>query len=180
VPASKFGQAIAVDPGTYEITATASGVNPLNMKVQTKPGQTVSVTLKATGESTYEPNNVSEEPPPANRSIAHPVGFTGISVGAAGIVVGSILGGLAISKNNASDAGHCDIDNYCDSVGTSLRREAQGVANASTALFALGGAFLVGGIVLVAIAPAPTKPNKTAVDTHVWIGLGSVGLRGQW
>jgi hypothetical protein len=71
--------------------------------------------------------------------------FTGA---AAGIIIGTIFGVLAKSKNDASNSdGHCD-DTGCDATGTELRNEALNAASSATAAFAIGGGLAVCGSVL--------------------------------
>jgi hypothetical protein len=117
----------------------------------------------------------------SHTSVARTVGITGIGIGAVGVAGGGILGSIAILKNKASnDDGHCDAGDHCDAIGSSLRVEAQRYGHASTALFIVGGAILTTGIVLVATSSSAPKEKQPAVRTSLWIGPGSVGLRGHW
>lgn len=187
VSPSDYDKAIPVDPGTYEIAASSPTMGVWKANFDTHPGETADVTIGASPAVTYHPKakDGAEEfagpLPPSNESTGaggHPrrvVGFVGVGLGAAGLVVGSIMGGLAISKNNASNDGHCDAQSYCDLVGRQLRWDAQSYANASTGLFIAGGAILATGIVLVA-----TAPSKTNGVTSFWFGPGNVGVRHKW
>ena len=180
----QFGQAIPSDPGACEIMASSPTSGVWRANVDLRPGNTAEVTVGGPATATYQPNpaingfsELNESPMSRDTSTGgyrRGFGFAGIGLGVAGIVAGSVTGGVAISRNSASDDGHCDANNYCDATGTTLRRGAQQYASASTGLFIAGGVLLAMGIVLV--ATAPTAKTKTSL----WIGPGSIGLRGQW
>lgn len=183
VSKADYGKAVPLNIDTYELTASSPDAGVWNTKIQMKAGHTAEITIGGAKEATYLTNEAADElaragdSSPRTAGPGRALGFTGLSLGAAGIAAGSILGGLAISKNNASDDGHCDAANRCDPVGTQLRRDAQGYATASTALFAVGGVLLVGGIVLVAVSPSKTN-QSTAMSLS--IGPGSVRIQGHW
>lgn len=169
-----WSQEIAVDPGLHVIEASAAGSASWKQEVQVKVGQTLSVTIGLSLEND-SPTKDSSGPVAPYRKL----GFVGLGVGAAGIVAGSIFGSLAISKNSASDNGHCDVNNRCDLVGTALRRDAQTFGNTSTAFFIVGGALLTGGIVLIASSPSSNKQG-TAQETAIRVGLGNIQLEKAW
>lgn len=182
VPESDFGKTVTMDPGTYEIMASSPVSGVWKSHVELRPGKTAEVTVSGDSAPTYTSNvpgflALTESP---NAEGGRPggtrrrLGFTGIGIGAAGIVAGTITGGLAISKSSASDDGHCDPNNSCDTAGATLRRDAQQYAVASTGLFIAGGVLFAAGIVLVATAPS----KKTTAS--LWIGPSSVELRGRW
>jgi hypothetical protein len=183
VPTNEFGLFAPVDPGNYEIVMLVPNQSPSTQKLKIEAGQAMEVTL-----GTTNPPVLVERVPPdqmaknskstSERPIGRSLGFTGIGLGGAGLVVGAILGGLAISKNNASDDGHCDAGDFCDAVGAQLRREAQGYGNGSTAAFIVGGAFLTAGIVLVATTPGAKDKAAASSGTKVYVGLNQVGIRG--
>lgn len=181
VSESDFGKTVTMDPGTYEILASSPVSGVWKSHVELRPGKTAEVTVSGDSTPTYTSNvpgflALTESPhadggPPGQTR--RRLGFVGVGIGAAGIVAGSITGGMAISKNSAND-GRCDGNNVCDTAGTTLRRDAQQYAAASTGLFIAGGVLFAAGIVLVATAPS----EKTTAS--LWIGPSSVGLRGRW
>ena len=179
VSKADFGKAVPLNIDTYELTASSPDKGVWNTKVQMKAGHTAEITIGGAKEATYMTNEDADEMTTSKRTAGpgRVLGFTGLGLGAAGIVAGSILGGFAISKNNASDDGHCDAANRCDPIGTRLRLDAQGYATASTALFAVGGVLLVGGIVLV--ATSPSKTNESA-QVSLSVGPGGVRIQGRW
>ncbi|HRI67020.1 MAG TPA: hypothetical protein PK156_22400 [Polyangium sp.] len=190
VPASDFGKAIAVDPGTYTISASSPRTGFWKTGVQTKLGHIAEITLGETTEPTYRNNSAQDESDHGDDSSSRTttksfgaqrtLGVIGMGVGSAGLVVGGILGGLAISKNSASDNGHCDTESYCDATGFALRQQAQQYANGSTGAFIVAGVLLTGGIVLVATAPSTNPKGSQGATAHLWIGPSSVGVSGRW
>ncbi len=169
-----WGEPIPVNPGTYQIKVSANEGQPWKTTATALMGEPLDVSIPSTWEGMVQ--SVSPLPSSWRRT----AGGVGIGIGAGGLVIGGILGGVAVSQYNESNDGHCDQSNVCNTTGTALRLEAFKLANASTALVIVGGVLLVGGIVLVATAPAPKKGTEPVVQTSVWIGPGSLGLRGQW
>lgn len=77
-----------------------------------------------------------------------------LSVGAVGLGVGAVLGGIAAQKLGASNSdGHCHDGNQCDAGGVALRADAIHFGNASTALFVAGGVVAATGLVVFLTAP---------------------------
>jgi hypothetical protein len=195
VPNAALGVKRPVDPGSHVIKVTASGFFPGEATVSVAEAKIESVTieLKPGGPVTQPPPPPAGGPaqqqqgagiaPPPGGDTGAPVsstqktlGIVGLGVGGAGLLVGAITGGLALSKHSALLAnckdGHCpkgsemtyqsDIDSY-KTMGT-----------ISTAGFIAGGALAVTGVVLMETAP---KAKKTGAITPV-IGLGYVGAQG--
>jgi len=185
VPPAQWDMAVPIDPGTYRINATATGKDAWTTSVDVKePGKTIAVIVSP-------PSWVSvEQTPPLNDGVSQPsvpsskmrvMGFVGVGLGAAGIAVGGILGGLAISKNKEG-AAYCNAQNACQQAGYDLRLDAYNMGNGSTAAVIAGAAFLGGGILLVSLAPSAknTSASKPTVHVETWMGLSSVGVRGSW
>ena len=96
------------------------------------------------------------------------LGWTGIGVGGAGIIIGAITGGLAIGKrgelvDNCSEAGECgpEQQSTLDSYRT--------MGTISTIGFVAGGVLAAAGTVLLIVAPSD--------DVEAELGVGHVGLR---
>lgn len=112
-----------------------------------------------------------------NGSTQKTIVFVALGVGAAGLLVGGITGGLALSKHSditiSCPEGHCpkgqeaafgpDIDSY-NMMGT-----------ISTVGFIAGGALAATGVVLMLTAP---KKMTTQATVTPFIGLGFVGATG--
>jgi len=194
VPSAALGVKRPVNPGSHVIKVTASGFFPGEAAVTVAEGriETVTIALKPGGPVTQPPpppagaaQGVGPSPPgqvvdagAPQSSTQRTIGFAGIGVGGAGLIVGAITGGLALSKHGSLLAtckdGHCpkgseskyqaEIDSY-KTMGT-----------ISTAGFIAGGALAVTGVILVVTAP---KAKKTGAITPV-IGLGYVGAQGRF
>jgi hypothetical protein len=112
-----------------------------------------------------------------NGSTQRTIGFVAIGVGAAGLLVGGITGGLALSKHGeiteSCRDGHCptgtealynpEIDSY-NAMGT-----------ISTIGFIAGGALAATGVVLMLTAP---KKMTTQATITPLVGLGFIGAKG--
>ncbi len=113
----------------------------------------------------------------ANGSTQKTIGVVALGVGAAGILVGGITGGLAVGKHGditkSCPDGHCpkgseatynpEIDSYT-TMGT-----------ISTIGFLAGGALAATGMVLMLTAP---KKRTTQASITPLVGLGFVGAKG--
>lgn len=157
IPESLWNQPVPVDMGRLAIEVTAPGRAPWRTSIE----------INREAQLGSKPFRIEVQEPPVsagsagtNASPARTVGYVGITLGAAGLGVGAVLGGLAISKNGESKEGnHCQTDNVCDSVGKPIRREALALANGSTIAFIVGGALLGSGIILVATSSKAKTPN---------------------
>jgi hypothetical protein len=198
--------AVAMDPGTYTLEARAPGRKSYQTTVTlTAGGPTVTVTIPPletgggpatipTTTPTTTPTDGTSTPPTDNgtstTSVTSDVGTSGGGssqktiayvvggVGIAGIVVGSIFGLRAKSKNSDANS-NCRPDDptRCNSTGVSLSDDAHSAATISTIAFAAGATALVGGIVLYFTAPKePSAPN---VGVGFGVAHGGLGLTAQ-
>lgn len=173
----QWGTPIPVDAGPHEVIATAPGRKAWKQRAEVAAnGAQVVVRVG--------PLKVNATPP-SERPWQRPVGIGAMGLGGVGVVVGAVLGGLAISKNGESNDGHCNAENRCDPEGIELRKAALSRATASTTLIAVGGVLLVGGVVLFATAPRAKDETLAGVNGGWWsarmeVGLGSVQVKGEW
>ena len=203
VPSVALGVKRPADPGKHLVRAQGVGVSPVEVTITLAEGksETVNVELKP-GPGGLPPAVVAPPPPgvvpppPATTApIALPpsgpapdqgsssgplrrtVGFVGLGVGAAGLILGGAMGGLALSKHadllKTCPAGHCapgsegtnqsKIDSY-NTMGT-----------VSTVGFIAGGALAATGLILVVTAP---KASPQAAAVTPLVGLGYLGAQG--
>ena len=152
-----WGLPTPVDPGKVHVAASAPGHREWSRDVDVSDaGATVDVLVPALSPA---PKATVTPPPPTTtpdqglgtqRTAALVVG----GVGVAALVVGSIFGIDAISKNNASNAaGACDDAGFCSPDGLDLRASAITRANLSTGFFIGGAVALAAGAVLWITAP---------------------------
>jgi hypothetical protein len=120
-------------------------------------------------------------PPPAgeSRGSSSTAGIVLLSVGVAGVAVGSIFGGLALGTKSK-------LDGACPNHGCPLTSQGD-IDSLSTQAwvsnigFGVGIASAIVGIVLLAGSHgAPEKQATAAAGTHVapWVGPGAAGLGG--
>jgi hypothetical protein len=170
VPAAALGVNRPVDPGRRTVRAEAEGYAPVEVVVDLGEGRIERVTLQIDQRVAAPPPLA---PPPA--SPLKTIGFVGIGVGGAALVVGAIAGGMAMSKHGALAStcpnGHCTgqqsaIDSY------------NLVGGVSTAGFVAGGILVAAGVVLVLVAPKDPAPKEATVAPV--IGAGFAGLQGRF
>jgi hypothetical protein len=114
VAAEQWATPTLMDAGKHEIVATASGHEPWKHQLELTDGTKLSVRVKA-----FEPAPgpktapaVAEAPvttPAPQRTWQRPAGIAVMGLGAVGVAIGAVLGGLAIGKNSESNR-----DNHCD------------------------------------------------------------------
>ena len=98
--------------------------------------------------------------------------------GVASLVAGFGVGGLALSKKNASNAGGNCPNDTCNAAGQALRQQALGAATASTALVVVGAVLGGAGGVLLFTAPSSTPKGSGATPApEVSLGLGTIAMR---
>jgi hypothetical protein len=196
------------DPGEHEVTATAPGFTRATTRVRLADGaqQGVSLTLQVdpnarAGTATNAPPVASqaETAPAASSSLPPQPGTPGapqapageshgssatpgiivLSVGVAGIAVGSIFGGLALGTKSKLD-GAC-LGKMCPSASQSDIDSLSTQAWVSNIGLGLGLVGAVVGIVMIATSHGggPEKQATTA-GAHLspWVGPGAAGLGG--
>ncbi len=168
VVASERGNPIPLDPGTHTIEVSAPGKTKWTKSLTVAPdGEQQTVTLPALENAPA----AAREPPPreperTSTSATSPqpsgqktIGLVVVGVGVVGIVIGSITGLMAISKNKTStDA--CPSDGACGNPdAVDANRSASTLGTVSTIGFIAGGTALVAGGVLFFTAPKAASPT---------------------
>lgn len=192
------------DPGAHRVEASAAGYKTASATVTLREGGTEAVSLALEP----DPNAPRPEPPgpvgpaverggappePALGALpppAEPAGGTPtarlvayglLGAGAVGIAAGSVLGGLTISKASDLEA-QCPNKECASPPAQDDLNRASRMGTWSTVAFGVGGASLVGGVVLLLTSPAgPARSSGTpgpAVRPRV--GLSSLGLEGSF
>lgn len=173
--ADSWKQARPLNPGTYQLRATADGYRPWEHEVSVSgPGlRTVNVPLLRSGSK--QPQSPSQTETAGGTGASMYIGITMASVGLAALIASGALALVAKSEYDSSvDDLHCLQDkSYCSSRGIRIREDAVDKGTGAIVLAAGGGALLVTGVVLWIVAPGegsaePAEPAKTA-----WVvGLG--------
>jgi hypothetical protein len=163
VGAALIGIALPVDPGEHVITTQAPGGPLVTERVTLSLGEAKSVALKvvatapATADKPPAPGPMPPSAPDAGRG-RRIAGFVVGATGIAGLTVGVIAGGFALSKASIRDDNCQEDAKACNWEGYAAHVDGRTAANVSTAGFAIGLAGLVAGAVLVLTAPAGKKP----------------------
>ena len=188
-----LGTPTPIDPGRHVVAANAPGKKSWMKAVDIgSEGKAVVVTIPALdNDPVAVAGTVTPSQPPADTrppSAAtgsdkqRVVGLTIAGVGAAGLVAGTVFGLAATSKWHEAKA-NCPGNVCTDPHWLDVRQAANTQADASTILFAVGGAALATGAVLWLTAPrAPKAPavGRRRPDTHqaVWISPNGVAFAG--
>lgn len=183
LPAASWGTAVSLDPGEYEIEASAVDKPSWKktVKLEARSAKTVDIDPGWTvPDSVVVPGPRLESPPPAPSAAPRIAGFVGIGLGAVGLGAWGLLGGLAISRNASAD-GHCGTDNLCNKVGFDNRSEAITLGHGATVGLIAGGVFAAVGVTLVLVSPRPKPAQRNAsTETNVWVSPAGIGLRTTW
>ncbi len=198
---AEFGLQIPVDPGAHHVEATAPHKKAWSADVQVAPKQTdarVTVTL-ANDETAPPPSATTTTPsnPPATTTPATPpsaepssdgnvqrtIGWVGVGLGGAGLLVGAIFGLTAMSKASAATgAGGCSGKTCSTQAGVQDTKDAQSAATAADIGFIAGGVLAAAGLVVVLTAPS-SKP-RVGTNVHIAPAVGQsftgLTLAGDW
>lgn len=168
---------LPVDPGDHEIIVQVPG--------RTDSEQRVTLALK---EKKAIDLVVGPETPPPDEGQdkaqgMHPrkkVGFILLGTGAAGLVFGGVMGGLAVGKKNIVEE-RCRGLN-CDAEGIDAVNQGRTFGNLSTVGMAAGGVLAAVGAVLVITAPKATPKTSwlTGVGATATANGAFVGVEGQF
>jgi hypothetical protein len=169
---ASWGTSIPIDPGTHTVEATSPGKKPWTKAVLLpSAGGTVTVTvpaLEGAGQSAGSAPSTAVQPtstePLASGQAPHsggwqrPAAFVSGGVGVVGLVVGTVFGLKAKSKQSDSEAfcGPADLT-ICSQRGADLLDEGKKAATLSTVGFIVGGLGIVGGVVLYLTADSGSK-----------------------
>ncbi|MEM9696358.1 MAG: hypothetical protein AAGA56_27690, partial [Myxococcota bacterium] len=144
---------IPLDPGPREFFVAAPGFEPLRRVVVLEPGSGMTrVALKPPRRihaGATEP--VSQSP---REALYWPAGIA-FGVAGAGMIVGAATGVLAITRSTEGRSRCLGV--VCPAEDEALIAQAETLADVSTVAFAVSGAGLASGLVLVFVPP--TKPR---------------------
>lgn len=177
VDKGQWGTGLPVDPGKHVIEARADGRKAWRWEAEVSAGGgtvTVKVPVLEIDRNELPQKKDVDTGMPLQRKIAIGAGAAGV----AGLVVGGVLGGLAMGKVGDSNAGCTKIADgtfQCTPDAAKMRDDAKGLSMISTIGFVAGGVLAAGGVVLWLTAPssAPAKdeapPAAKTASRGVWI-----------
>lgn len=192
------------DPGSHRVEASAPGFRPASATVTLREGGSESVALTLEPDPNAQrveplgpavtaaenpiapPGSATTMPPPAaapeRSSTSRVLAYGALGVGAAGLVAGSVLGALAISK--ASDLeGKCPNKQCATLESQDDLKSASRMGTWSTVAFGVGAVGLVGGVVLLLTSspgPAASAATSPGFVVRPRVGFGSLGLEGSF
>jgi hypothetical protein len=181
IGSAQWGLSIPVDPGVHVVRALAPEKQAWQSNVSVAAdasAQTVTIPLlqnRAALPSTLQPA------PPADRAQRN-AAIVGLSLGGVGVLVGTVFGLRAVSKNNSSNEdGRCQ-GNACTQDGVTLRNQARTAGTVSTVAFAIGGAALATGFILLLTDSKRETPSQARLsfDAVATRDGAALGLRGTW
>ena len=201
VEPAMYGIEVAIDPGKQTIDATAPGQQVWTTEVvvegeakvttiripslvEMKPAVTEYVPPKRQTAPAADPPARADEPAPSPSGTQKTIGVVVASVGAAGIVVGSIFGVRAlgaVSDANCRPSVRPDVK-WCNSqADVDLYNSANTSANIANVGIGVGVAAVVTGIVLLATAPKSAAKKTSAWTiapevTRTWTALSVTGV----
>lgn len=161
-----WGTPIPLDPGKHELVARAPGHQTFKKTIEVPLGPaTITETIPALepiaeGEAPEEPIESA-----GAESSQATIGWVIGAIGLVGLGVGTGFGVNTLIQNGDSDA-HCDDENLCDQAGVDLRDSALTSATISTIAFAVGGAAVIAGVIVIVTAPS-SPDTETA---RLWLG----------
>jgi hypothetical protein len=150
-----WGTVIPVDPGEHKIEATAPGYSVWTTIIKIGPEKDLQTIEIPELTKAIEPEKPGSRPNPALRPAAFAVG----GVGAAGLIVGGIFGGLALGSKGTLTT-ECP-NNVCSTQkGKDARASAGTQALVSTVSLSVGGAALATGVVLFVLSTRGGAPKS--------------------
>lgn len=180
---------LLVDPGAHMFVLSREGAKDRVVNQSFEPGAMLGLQLgirleKKAPKAAPVPvaDTAAPEPQPSGPS-RWPV-WVAYGVGGAGLVTGSVLGGLAIGKKKDLDA-VCEQKNACPEEEQGNIDDLDRFALGSNIAFAVGAAGVTAGTVLLFVldddtGESPVTAELGPVRTEPWVGVGSAGLRGEF
>lgn len=190
---AQWGNAVPVDPGKHELSASATGKRPVTRALEAREGEALTfevppltdaevggaAPLVSAGEVTRAPSpdnaGAAHDKPPGTGSNALPFVLAGIGI--VGVGVGSTFALLARSQNEESK-GAClaSAPNQCDERGVELRNSAIRKGNVATVAFIAGGASLAGAGLVWLLSGGSSDTRETKLRAEAWVGPDAAAM----
>ncbi len=173
----ELGAALLLDPGEHVFTVEAPGSPPTEQRVTLVKGEKRAIELEAPAsgkKGPAQPPSVVTGSGPSGRRVA---AFVTGGVGAAGLVLGGVTGGLMLAQMEAINAGCKDAGAgvaVCTEEGAAAGNDAKTFGLVATAGLAAGLALVGVGVVLYATEPGRDKATAAQLGVRV-MSLGPLG-----
>jgi len=187
-PVAALGVKRPVDPGSHELTASAPGFANGKKAFTVAEGKTVNVELVLSessaggavvapvdggADSPAQPEQPPDQPDDdGGNTWMTPVGFVALGLGGAGLALGAVTGGLAISERGELTE-NCD-GNDCSSERDSLDNFRL-MGTLSTVGFIAGGVLAATGVTLLILAPSSDGGGADSVSVSPYVGPSELG-----
>ncbi|HET7541908.1 MAG TPA: PEGA domain-containing protein [Polyangiaceae bacterium] len=190
VPPALLGAERPTNPGAHQVTVSAEGYKPVQVTVTLAEGEHQEVTLQLEKDpnavGALPASTVAGAPPPVENPSPQPAAkksklpaFVAFGVGGAGLIVGGITGGLALSKAGDCPNKLCETQSDLDSAKT--------MATVSTIGFGVGIAGVAAGTILLLTSSSHSEKSARAQPARApkfamqpWFGLTSAGVSGSF
>jgi hypothetical protein len=190
VPGASLGVPRATDPGQRRVRVSANGFRPSEQLVELAEGEKREVVVELEPLPIEEVTLEEDAPPPPPETTTIVVKsdrtlmYVAFGVGAAGIVVGSVTGVLALSvHSDISDkcgGRECDPDVVrANNLSPEISRW-NTLATTSTVAFGVGLAAAAGGAFLYFTEKPPSEKNDSGVSVAPYVGPGQIGAVGKF
>jgi len=199
LPADQLGQAMALEPGAYSVSASAPGHQHFQ-QVVSLAGDADRQTLQVTLLAIAPPVPVTPPPVPQPQPRPPPVidvapaegGLTGIQIGAlvvggvgvVGVAIGAIMGGAALGATSDLES-QCVADEAsgtwgCDDEGLAQKDSIATQATVSTVGFVAGGALVATGVVMFLLGGQDGGSEAARLLPHIGPADVGLGLEGRF
>ena len=182
VGAAQWGLSIPVDPGAHTVRARAVGKKDWQRTLTVAAGGGLqSLTVPALERAPLAAKVATSNTRPRSPS-QRTAAFISFGVSGAGAALGTVFGLRAISKNKQSNAADkCQGDN-CVADGVALRNDARSAGDVSSVAFAISGAALATGLVLILIDSKKETPTAARLSAAAFATAtgGELSLRGSF
>jgi hypothetical protein len=183
-----FGTAMPIDPGSHTITARAPGKKTWTKTITISDGEKQTLEIPPLAD---DDKKKDASPPPDDSSAKtntnpnegsggsslRTVSYVVMGAGVVGIGVGSYFGLQTFSKWGEAQK-HCAAS-ACDATGVSLANDAKSSGTISTISFVAGGALIVAGGVIFALAPSGVAKTGMIVAPSIGNSYGGIALVGR-
>jgi hypothetical protein len=184
LPDASLGAGLPVDPGPHHIELSARG-RTVQRDVVLREGERMSVQLElyevAAAPAPVAPPPPAPAPPPARPPPPGPAassssglriaGWIGLGLGGAGVLVGTIAGGVAVGQNGELD--EVCVDDVCPPTAEEDVGDYDTTRTVSTLGFVVGAVGIAAGVVLLLV---PSSDGGASVKARVGPGTGSVAI----
>jgi hypothetical protein len=152
LPTALLGEDRPVNPGPHRLVARR-GAQEASREITLAEGEHQAVELVLAAETNAAPPSVPQPPseaPVAERGSAHrTLAYVALGAGAAGLVLGGVTGGLAMSKRGQLDDNPACRDGTCDYSVEDEVKSLRTFRTVSTVGFVAGGVLGAAGVVLL-------------------------------